>query len=79
VLLRELGRFRPEPDRLWRAKLGRTFGYQTGLLTDRDYRTVLQLLARDRIDPEPLVMSRIDLSAILEGWFENSSVSRAGR
>ena len=46
------------------------FGYQTGPPADRDYQTVLRLLARNEIDPEPLVTSRIDHSAIVEDGFE---------
>jgi len=50
--------------------LNGVFGYEAGPLGDRDYETVLRLLADGRIDPEPLVTGRIGLGDVVDDGFE---------
>jgi (R,R)-butanediol dehydrogenase / meso-butanediol dehydrogenase / diacetyl reductase len=62
--------FDPNPIVHGERTLSGIFGYQAGPLGNRDYRTVIRLLARGEIDPEPLITSRIGLSEIVDGGFE---------
>jgi len=62
--------FDPNPAVHGGRSLTGVFGYQSGPLGDRDYRTVIRLLADGRIDPEPLVTGRIDLENITTEGFE---------
>lgn len=54
------------------------FGYQAGPLGNRDYRTVIRLLADGRIDPEPLVTGRIGLENITSNGFEQLTDRTSG-
>lgn len=77
-LFEEAVEFDPNPVVHGGRTLTGVFGYQAGPLGDRDYRTVIRLLADGRIDPEPLVTGRIDLEAITAEGFEQLTDRTSG-
>lgn len=69
-LFEEPVEFDPNPVVHGERTLDGVFAYGSGPLGDRDYRTVVDLLATERIDPEPLVTGRVTLDDMVEGGFE---------
>lgn len=62
--------FDPNPIVHGERSLNGVFGYRAGRLSDRDYRTVIRLLATGQLDPEPLVTGRVGLDDIVAEGFE---------
>jgi (R,R)-butanediol dehydrogenase/meso-butanediol dehydrogenase/diacetyl reductase len=77
-LFEEAIEFDPNPIVHGERSLNGVFGYQSGPLGDRDYRTVIRLLANGQLDPEPLVTGRIGLEDIVEGGFEQLTDRESG-
>lgn len=67
-LFEEPVEFDPNPVVHGGRTLNGVFGYQSGPLSDRDYRAVIRLLADGRIDPEPLITGRINLEDVDDGF-----------
>jgi Threonine dehydrogenase and related Zn-dependent dehydrogenases len=53
------------------------FAYESGPLGHRDYKTVIKLIDKGQIDPEPLVTGRVSLENIVTDGFERLT-DRAG-
>lgn len=77
-LFEEAIEFDPNPIVHGGRTLNGVFGYQSGPLGDRDYRTVIELLADGRVDPEPLVTGRIALDNIVSDGFEQLTDRASG-
>lgn len=77
-LFEEPVEFDPNPIVHGERSLNGVFGYQAGLLGDRDYRTVIRLLKTGQLEPEPLVTSRIGLEDIVEDGFEQLTDRESG-
>lgn len=77
-LFEEFVEFDPNPVVHGGRTLTGVFGYQAGPLGDRDYRTVIQLLADGRIDPGPIVTGRISLDDIVSGGLEQLTDRTSG-
>lgn len=77
-LFEEAIEFDPNPVVHGERSLNGVFGYQSGPLGDRDYRTVIRLLETGQIDPDPLVTGRVDLDDIVDGGFEQLTDRESG-